>query len=207
MIDILIFAAIAVFLLFKLRSVLGRRTGEEAERPNPFDRPPMVPFQPAAAERPVGIRALPSPAADDPTTPLSLDTRLARVAAADPAFDEKSFLVGAKAAFQMIVQAFAAGDLATLRPLLSSHLYGEFGRVISQRDGATAVTFDGTIDAEIVDARVSDRDMQLQVRFTSRQVHSGDTAPPDEIVDLWTFARDIGSRDPNWQLVETATGS
>ncbi len=207
MIDILIFAAIAVFLLFKLRSVLGRRTGEEAERPNPFDRPPMVPFQPPAADRPAGSRALASPIDANPTAPLSLDTRISRVAAADPTFDEKSFLAGAKAAFQMIVQAFAAGDLAALRPLLSSHLYGEFGRVISQRNGATSVTFEGPIGAEIVDARVSDRDMQIQVQFTSRQIHSGETAPLDEIVDLWTCARDVGSRDPNWQLVETATGA
>ncbi len=206
-IDILIFAAIAIFLLFRLRSVLGRRTGEEAERPNPFDRPPMVPYQPSAPERPAGARALPAPVDDDPQSPLSLDTRISRIAAADPSFDEKHFLSGAKAAFQMIVQAFAAGDLAALRPLLSSHLYGEFGRAISQRDAAAAITFEGVIGAEIVDARVTDRDMQVQVRFVSRQIHAGDTEAPEEAIDLWTFARDVGSRDPNWQLVETAVGS
>jgi predicted lipid-binding transport protein (Tim44 family) len=205
--DILIFAAIAIFLLFRLRSVLGRRTGEEAERPNPFDRPPMVPYQPSVPDRPAGVRALPTPADDDPQTPLSLDTRISRITAADPGFDEKHFLAGAKAAFQMIVQAFAVGDLAALRPLLSSHLYGEFGRAISQRDAGAAITFEGQIGAEIADARVTDRDMQVQVRFVSRQIHAGDTQAPEEAIDLWTFARDVGSRDPNWQLVETAVGS
>lgn len=208
LVGIIFFAAVAVFLLFRLRSVLGRRTGEEQERPNPFDRPPLVPFQP---ETP-GIGGRPALVIEnDPTQPLSLDAKLAQVHTADSTFEEKHFLAGARAAFQMIVSAFAAGDLATLRPLLSSHLYGEFGRGISerpQRDTGGEVRFEGPIEAEIVDAGMSGREVHIQVRFASRQVHPGETAPPEgQTIDLWSFSRDLSSRDPNWQLIETANCS
>jgi len=147
---------------------------------------------------------------NDPNQPLSLDAKLARVHAADPSFDEKHFLSGARAAFQMVVTAFSIGDLATLRPLLSSHLYGEFGRAISerpQRSQNEPIRLEGPIEAEIVDASASAREILIQVRFASRQIHAGETAAPeDATIDLWRFARDSGSRDPNWQLVETTIG-
>jgi predicted lipid-binding transport protein (Tim44 family) len=208
--DILIFAAIAIVLLFRLRAVLGRRTGGEQERPNPFERPTVLPYRSGLAEQPAGASFTPGPVIEqDPSAPLSLDARVARVKAADSSFDEKHFLAGARAAFQMIVQAFAAGDLATLRPLLNSQLYGEFGRVISERRERGAlgsIRFEGPVEAEIVDARTSPREIQIQVRFASRQLHDEETVPPEEeTIDLWTFARDPGARDPNWQLVETAT--
>lgn len=209
--SILIFAAIAIFLLFRLRAVLGRRTGEERERPNPFDRPPLVPMRRGLGDQPGGADGRPTLVIDnDPGLPQSLDARLARVHAIDPSFDEKHFLGGARSAFQMIVQAFAVGDLATLRPLLSSHLYGEFGRAISARprgEPVTPIRFDGPIDTEVVDARVIGREIQIQVRFASHQLHGNETGPAEhETVDLWTFAREPDSRDPNWQLVETASG-
>jgi predicted lipid-binding transport protein (Tim44 family) len=208
LINILIFAGIAVFLFFRLRAVLGRRTGEEREHSNPLDRGSVAPFRAGAAD-PASNPGRPAIVIDnDPNLPQSLDAKMARIHAADPSFDEKHFLGGAREAFQMIVIAFAAGDLATLRPLLSSQLYGEFGRVISERpkrDAVDTIRFEGPVEAELVDARVIGRETQVQVRFVSRQLHPGDTAPPEhETVDLWTFSRDLGSRDPNWQLVETA---
>jgi predicted lipid-binding transport protein (Tim44 family) len=202
-IEILIFAAVAVFLIFRLRAVLGRRTGEEPEQTNPFERS-VAPFHPPIGEqRAAGVR--PAPVIDhDPGLPLSLDARIARIEAADPAFDEKTFLAGARSAFKMIVQAFGAGDLATLRPLLSSQLYGEFGRSISERRDRGElgpVAFEGPIGAEIADAEVAPREVRVTVSFTSRQLHAGETVPPEaETVDLWTFTRDPTSRDPNWQL-------
>ncbi len=210
-VEIIVFAAIAIVLLFRLRAVLGRRTGEERERSNPFDRPQVPPFRPGFAEQPAAAGFRPAAAPEpDPNLPLSLDTKLRRVHEADPTFDEKHFLAGARGAFQMIVPAFATGDLATLRSLLSSHLYGEFGRAISARgrgDPVEPVRFEGPIEAEIVDARVIGREIQIQVRVASRQIHPGETqAPEQESIDFWTFARDAGSRDPNWQLIETATG-
>ncbi len=209
LINILIFAGIAIFLFFRLRAVLGRRTGEEREHSNPLDRGSVAPFRTGAADSANNPGGRPAVVIDnDPTLPQSLDAKIARVRTADPSFDEKHFLGGAREAFQMIVSAFAVGDLATLRPLLSSQLYGEFGRVISERpnrDVPDTIRFDGPIGAELVDARVIAREAQIQVRFASRQLHPGDTAPPEhEMIDLWTFSRDLGSRDPNWQLVETA---
>jgi predicted lipid-binding transport protein (Tim44 family) len=207
---IIIFAAIAVFLLLRLRAVLGRRTGEESERGNPLDRPPPVtPLRPGLAGQPGTAVRMPALIEHDPTAPQSLDARLKRVQQADANFDEKHFLAGAKTAFQTIVQAFAAGDLATLRPLLSSHLYGEFGRAISERPrraAAGAIVFEGPIEAEIVDARATGGDVQIQVRIASRQRHPEEAAAEDEVIDLWTFARDPRSRDPNWHLIETAIG-
>jgi predicted lipid-binding transport protein (Tim44 family) len=207
--DILIFAVIAIVLLFRLRAVLGRRTGEEQERPNPFDRPTVVPFRAGVAGAANAGFTGGTVIEHDPNLPLSLDARVARVHAVDPTFDEKHFLNGAKSAFRMVVQAFAAGDLATLRPLLNSQLYGEFGRAISERrerGELGSVQFEGPIEAEIVDARASPHEVQIQVRFGSRQLHDGETVAPEaETIDLWTFARDPSSRDPNWQLVETAT--
>ena len=209
LVGIIIFAGIAVFLLFRLRAVLGRRTGEERERPNPFDRPPIVPYQPSDLGSYGGRPAV--VIENDPTLPLSLNAKVAKIHEADPTFDEKHFLAGAKAAFQMIVTAFAAGDLATLRPLLSSHLYGEFGRAISERPNREPVEpihFAGPVEAEILDAGISGREAHIQVRFGSRQMHAGETEPPEEeTIDLWCFSRDLSSRDPNWQLIETAVGN
>jgi predicted lipid-binding transport protein (Tim44 family) len=112
----------------------------------------------------------------------------------------------------MIVSAFAAGDLATLRPLLSSHLYGEFGRAISERPkdqgSVEPIRFAGPIEAEIVNAGMSGREAHVQVRFASRQIHAGETeAPEEDAIDLWSFSRDLSLRDPNWQLIETAIGN
>jgi predicted lipid-binding transport protein (Tim44 family) len=211
MVEMIIFAALAVFLVFKLRSVLGRRTGEERERSNPFDRPTVAPFRAGVTEPAAAAGIRPAPVIEhDPSQPLSLDARLSRVHAADPSFDEKHFLAGARGAFQMIVPAFVAGDLATLRPLLSSHLYGEFGRAISarpKRNPGDTMKFDGPVEVEISDAGVVGREVHIQVRVVSRQIHPGEDAAPEELsVDLWTFARDPGSRDPNWQLIETTAG-
>ena len=169
-----------------------------------------MPYQPGIGESPASFGGRePQTIDNDPTLPLSLDAKLARVHSADPSFEEKHFLAGARSAFQMIVSAFAVGDLATLRPLLSSSLYGEFGRAISERphrDASDAIRFEGPIEAEIVDARMSGREAIITVRFASRQVHPGEAAAPeDATIDRWGFARDLGSRDPNWQLVETAT--
>jgi predicted lipid-binding transport protein (Tim44 family) len=211
LINILIFGGIAIFLFFKLRSVLGRRTGEERERANPLEGGSVAPFRAGGVDAPSAGGVRPSVIIDnDPNVPQSLDAKLARIHAADPNFDEKHFVAGARGAFEMIVTAFAAGDLATLRPLLSSQLYGEFGRVISERpnrDPLDAIRFAAPVEAEVTDARMIGRDAQIQVRFASKQLHGEETEPPEhETIDNWTFARDVSSRDPNWQLIETAAG-
>jgi predicted lipid-binding transport protein (Tim44 family) len=213
LLDLVIFAAIAVFLVLRLRAVLGRRTGEERPRPNPFAQP-----DPAYVDRaPVAAPAQLGPVAATPSDqPLSLEARVQILRAADPSFDEKHFIAGAKTAFQMIVQAFATGDLATLKSLLGPSLYGDFAKAVEARtrSGHSLLTeIRGPIEADLEDARVENGQAQVEIRFTTQQIHAvrdasgavveGDPTQPIEIVDLWTFARDPRSKDPNWQLVAT----
>ena len=215
-IDIVIFALIAAFLVYRLRNVLGRRHGEERQRANPYAATP-----PARAEQDnvVSLPGRPPAGAEDDVEVVTPDAGavLAQIGVADPSFDSRHFLNGAKAAFSMVVKAFADGDTATLRPLLSDEIYETFERDIQNRQSAgdTLVTDINSVVAEIIDARLQDRIAFITIRFTSSQTNvvrnaageivDGDPAIPQEVVDIWTFSRDTGSRDPNWLLVETRT--
>ncbi len=214
-IEIVIFAMIAAFLVYRLRSVLGRRTGEERQRPNPFT--------PAASTAkpdnvvPLPERNRPRPdVAVSPDEPLSLAASIEQIRAADPTFDEKHFLEGSKAAFAMIVDAFARGDTATLRPLLADDVYESFARVIRDRQAAGEqheARIEFVREAEVVEAKLdAGRTAFVTVRLVTDQVNvvrdrdgaviDGDPKALVENVDVWTFARNIRSRDPNWSLVE-----
>ncbi|HYG84712.1 MAG TPA: Tim44/TimA family putative adaptor protein [Azospirillum sp.] len=212
-IEIVIFAMIAAFLVYRLRSVLGRRTGEERPRPNPFTAPPA---------RPDNVVPMPPRGAADapyaPDEPVSLAEALKQINAADPTFEEKNFLQGARGAFQMVVEAFAAGDTATLRPLLSDDVYDNFVQAIRHRQsaGETLETrIDRIRDADVIEARLDGRDAMVTVKFVSDQINlvrnaageiiDGDPKQPVEVVDIWTFRRNTRARDPNWALVETRT--
>ena len=215
-IDILIFAMIAAFLVYRLRSVLGRRTGDERQRPNPFTPQPaeqgadnVIPMPP----RPPGPDAVAAPA---PGEPVSLAEGLALIRQADPTFDEKGFQEGAKGAFAMIVGAFAQGDTATLRPLLADDVYDNFARAVRERQtaGETMETRVERFDeVDMLEARMDGGTAVVTIRFASQQVSvtrdaggsivDGDPARPVEVIDIWTFARNTRSRDPNWLLVET----
>lgn len=218
-IEIVIFAVIAAFLVYRLRSVLGQRHGEERQRPNPFTPPPAR-AERNGAENVVRMpdRARPAEAAAGAEEPVSLAAALAQIRAADGSFDEKIFLQGAQAAFTMIVGAFAQGETATLRPLLSDDVYDNFAAAIRERQkaGETLETrIDRIADADVVEARMDGRTAFVTVRFVSHQMNvtrSGDGSVVDgdpskalEVVDLWTFARNTRARDPNWLLVETRT--
>jgi len=234
-IDILIFAMIAAFLVYRLRSVLGRRTGEERQRPNPFAAP-----RPGQARDPDADKVIPMPdrgpgdrgGAPDPPAPppavpaaapaatsnepASLAAGLAQVHAADPSFEEKSFLQGATAAFEMIVTAFAKGDTPTLRPLLSDDVHDSFAGAIRERAsrGETLETrIERLRDADLIEARVDGRTALITIKFVSDQINAtrdaqgtvldGHADHAQEVVDIWTFARNTRSRNPNWTLVET----
>jgi predicted lipid-binding transport protein (Tim44 family) len=218
LIDILIFAMIAAFLVFRLRSVLGRRTGNERQRPNPFaigqgDRT----GRPAPGDNVVSLpgREGPEPA---PGQAAPVGQGLTQIKIADPSFTESGFVAGAKAAFGMIVEAFSKGDTGTLRPLLSDDLYDEFSGSIRDRLAA-GQTLDSRVEqmkaAEIIDARMDGRTALVTVRFDSRQVNvtrneagevtDGSPDEATEVTDIWTFARNTRSNNPNWTLVETRT--
>lgn len=215
--DIIVFAVIAGFLILRLRSVLGRRTGTERRR-DPFRPPP--PQEPAADKvvplPPPRGRAAPQTAPTPAAGATPLATSLARLKAADRNFDENAFLAGARGAFEIVVNAFAKGDAASLQPLLSEQVFGSFSAAIRARAEAheTLETNLITIKSiDIAEAELNGDTALLTVKFVSDQTnavraHDGSVVEgnPDHVeekIDLWTFARSIRSRDPNWTLVAT----
>ena len=153
----------------------------------------------------------------DPDSPVAEGVR--QIRAADGSFDPGAFAEGATAAFEMIVEAFARGDRDTLQPLLAPNVFANFEAAIAERERA-GETLETTIvalnPAEVTGAAMQGRDARVTVTFVSEQsnavkdadgnVTDGDPATIEKITDIWTFARDTRSRDPNWQLVETDGG-
>jgi predicted lipid-binding transport protein (Tim44 family) len=222
----IIFAIIAIFVIWKLYSVLGTRTG--AERP-PFD-PTVNLRRDSTGAGPGQVIRLPGAAPHAPATPAADPQRwrdfvepgskgaagLDAIASVDQSFEAASFLVGAKAAYEAIVTAFASGDRAALGSLLSHEVMENFGRAIGERQARqeTMQTKIVSIDsAKIDDARMSGQTAQVAVRFLSKLISATRDrtgavieGSPDKVadhVDLWTFARDVSSRDPNWRLIAT----
>jgi len=230
----LIFIVLAIFVIWRLRSVLGQKTGSEQPPFDPLSRrdAPLRPGN-ANAEPDHNVVRLPGangarPAAEvqiaerwkgiaEPGTPMA--TALDSIARAEPNFDPAEFLEGAKAAYEMIVTAFAMGDRKTLKDLLSREVYEGFERAITEREqrGERVETTFVSIDkAEIAGAEAVGKTGQIVVRFVSQlitvtrdasgAVVDGSSDQVAEVTDVWTFARQLGSRDPNWQLVATEAG-
>ncbi|MBI3503849.1 MAG: Tim44 domain-containing protein [Proteobacteria bacterium] len=222
--DILLFAAVAAFLILRLRSILGKRTGaEDAERwrarpPEPtIERAEKVtdnvtPFP--GASRPADAPAPAEAAAvtGDPALQPGYD----EIRRADASFNPAEFAQGARGAFEMIVQAFAQGDTATLKPLLAADVYEGFAKAIRERLAAKhtlETTLVGIKSADIVAAAMNGRTAMVTVKFVSEQVNvtrdadgnvvDGDAVKVAKLTDIWTFARDTRNRDPNWALVRT----
>jgi predicted lipid-binding transport protein (Tim44 family) len=231
----IIFLALAVFIFLRLRSVLGQRTGRERPPYDPFSardqvrgstgdkvvtlptraveqgaKPVEKPVEPVEpVDRWKGI------AASGSATAAGLDAILA----ADKSFDPRHFLTGARAAYEMIVVAFAQGDRRTLREWLSKDVYDSFDAVIRDREsrGETTETRFVSVDTtEIAGAELRGRTAQLTTRFVSQLVSvtrdksgtvtDGNPDAVTDVTDAWTFARDVTSRDPNWKLVATEAG-
>ena len=214
--DIILFAMVAGFLVLRLRSVLGRRTGNERRRELFVRRPgPVTDKVPARAEPSAVTGNPPAPAAPVETGAAGPE----RIRRADPSFDGAQFLDGARIAFEMIVTAFASGDKAALRPLLSDEVFRQFGAAIDERTTAkeTLETRILRLDSsDIVEAELLGRTAQVTVKLVSQQINvtramdgsivDGDPQHPTEKTDYWTFARDTRSPDPNWVLVATSSG-
>jgi predicted lipid-binding transport protein (Tim44 family) len=230
----IIFLALAVFIFLRLRSVLGQRTGRERPPYDPYsardavrspannDKVVTLPPRPAepVAPRPAEMEP---PSADrwtgiaEPGSAVA--SGLDAIAAADSDFDAKHFIAGARTAYEMIVTAFAAGDRRQLRGLLSKDVFDGFDAAISEREsrGETAESRFVSIDAStITAAEMRGRTAQLTVRFVSKLISAtrnragdvidGNAERVTDVTDVWTFAREISSRDPNWKVVATETG-
>lgn len=223
--DIFLFALIAVFLVLRLRGVLGRRTGNEKQGPsdifgrqsheNDSDK-----GQNDTAAQTDNVYRLPESDNDLDAENVPSDTfaTLQQIQKYDPNFTQQDFLNGGRMAFEMIVEYFAKGDKDGLNPLLSPEVYKNFAAAIdarAEKGEHEETTLVGIKSASIYDASLEGRTAYVTVKFVSEEVSvirnsegdvvSGDPNKVIEAEDLWTFARNIESRDPNWQLVATET--
>ena len=210
-IDILIFAAIALFLIFRLRSILGNRDGFEQKRPeqSAFDVTAQTEND-NARKKIVPLRANRSKKKMENVQGLDAVRQI------DPSFNDDEFVQGAASAFNMILQAFADGDLATLRRLLAFELYEEFAQSVHARnkDGdQLLITVHSINDVQLTKGSVKNFIASVTVTFVSEQSRTvknsdGDVLEDESeekviITDIWVFERDTQLNDPNWKLVET----
>ena len=221
-IDIILFAMIAAFLILRLRSVLGRHK----DSGDPLQRNQHDPFaSDKNNENSDNVISLPdhgsietveekSEAEKKPETPL--DIGLAQIKDASTDFDSTEFLVGARAAFEMIIQTFAEGDTDLLNSLLSNEVYNNFLQAIRAREAENQTLENSLVrivNTEMLEAYMEGSQANVTVKIISEQVNvtrdaegevvDGDADHISEVTDIWTFARDTKSRDPNWQLVAT----
>jgi predicted lipid-binding transport protein (Tim44 family) len=229
----LFFLIVAALIFLNLRSVLGKRTGNE--------KPPFDPYSrdqrnvDAQSQGPDDGKVITLPRRDQqqnqgPAEPYNryqvvddfvpagtdLNDKLRRVLDVDNTFEPREFVDGAKVAYEMIVQAFAEGDRKSLKTLLSNEVYQGFDQAISAREKAGQTvksTFIGIEKAEISDARVDGSEVTVTMRLITQLISAtydaegnvveGNADTVSEVKDSWSFARDTRSRDPNWKLVQT----
>ncbi len=214
--DIVLFAMVAAFIILRLRGVLGRRPGngrsgqgspsrQQSTEENVISLPDRAQDTAESAE--------PEYASEEEAI---VAAGLAEIRLADPRFDAEEFLRGARMAYEMIVTAYAVADDAILRQLLSDEVYENFAGAIQERiaEGHTLETTLLTIHtADIVEAQVSGEVVEITVKFVADVINvtreengtvvTGDPDQAQDVTDFWTFAHEIRSSDPNWQLVET----
>ena len=219
--DIILLGMVAAFVLLRLRSVLGRRSGHEQrnprtrirqDQPEPDDNVISLPDreQPADGEIEAAL------AGDD--TPLG--GALTQIALADRDFEPTEFLVGARTAYEMIVTAFAAGDTKSLKPFLSERVFDNFKSVIDSRKQTGQIqetTLVAINNAEIIEADLKGRTAELTVKFVSEMINvtkdtagtvvGGDPSKVTSVTDFWTFTHNTRSSDPNWTLVATRSSN
>lgn len=230
----LVFLGLAVFVIIKLREVLGQRNGLEKPPADLFDRrAPGAEASRSGAESPMESNVVPMPGmrrADSPAAQPEPETRLAKllpkdapafkglidIMEADTSFDPQEFLGGARAAYEMIVLAFAAGDRATLKDLLAKDVYEGFDSAIADRESRNEkveTQFVSIDKADFYDALLRGKNAQVTVRFLTKLITAtrdasgtivdGSAEKTIDVNDIWTFARDISNRDPNWRLIAT----
>jgi predicted lipid-binding transport protein (Tim44 family) len=210
---IVILALVALFIGLRLYSVLGERTGHEQQ-------PILKPADPDARVGPrVAPAPVPQPAPTDSDNLAYLPLAgpgVRAILAADPTFDVARFLEGAKAAYKLLLEAFWKGDLEAVRPHMDPHVYETFEGAIEQRkkDGLKLDNRLVAIEQALISAASLERSLALvTVRFEADiaavtrnaegEVVAGSLSDAVQTRDLWTFRRDLSTRDPNWLLIET----
>ncbi len=228
----IIFLALAVFIFLRLRSVLGQRTGRERppSNPNPYS------VREGARSGGDNVVALPGRTGETPPRPAEavepsdrwkgvaeagsgVAAGLDAIVRADRSFDANQFIQGARSAYEMIVTAYAEGDRRSLKNLLSKEVYDGFETAIREREerGEIVETRFVSIDkSEVTGAEQRGQTAHVTMRFVSQLISAtrdragvvidGNAEKVSDVTDVWTFARDVSSRDPNWKLVATEAG-
>jgi predicted lipid-binding transport protein (Tim44 family) len=214
-IELLVLGGIVVFLVLRLRSVLGTRDGFE---PNPVPQADPGPEKARRRSFEVIEGGIDRDIADHADPASDAGKALAKMKVAEPGFSVTEFLTGARAAYEMILMDFEAGNLQTLKPFLSQDVFDSFEQVVKTREAEGLhidATFIGVRELKLADAEFDDAtgEGEVTIRFVGEltsvvrdragQIVEGN---PEEIKrqrDVWTFARRMGSTDPNWQLVAT----
>jgi predicted lipid-binding transport protein (Tim44 family) len=213
--EILILATVAGVIIFRLYTVLGRRTGNERPPQDRFQLSPPAGKADVAADN---VVALPAPRGTDaPADPVGRG--LFDIRQADRNFDPDHFVAGARHAYELIVTAFAANDRAALKPLLSDEVYAAFDGVMRAREDRkekVTFTFVGFKDSKIAEATLKGKMADVTVAFCAQFISAttaadgavvdGDPKSVREVTDVWSFERNVRAGDPNWTLVATSGG-
>lgn len=227
----ILFLVLAVVIFLRLRNVLGRRTGHEqppidfpareqqTASPQERERDNVVPM-PGAAQAPVSQEETLEDAEDRIREYMpkenAVQSGLLDIVRVESSFDPKQFVSGARAAYEMIVTAFAEGNKKSLKPLLARDVYEGFVQSIDDRkrnDQQMDSSFVGINRADIIEAEIKDSSAHVTIKFVSQlitairnkqgEVIDGDPKKVREVTDIWTFAREVPSSNPNWKLIAT----
>ena len=184
--DIIIFAAIAGFIIYRLRSVLGKRTGFQKE---------TVEQKPKHVEESYESQKIPSL--------LENEAKLENVYKKVSDFNHKQFLEGAKKAFEIIITSFNNGDKKTLKNLVSKEVFTAFEKAIDENTNNPSSQFYSLIIDGVNDAKVENGTITISINFVSEQMLNNDEGKIIKNKDTWTFEKPIKSSDPKWILTQT----
>ncbi len=184
--DIILFAAIAGFIIYRLRSVLGKRTGFQKQSKDPRIKEKEV------VKR---VREVPSL--------MDTEIKLEEVYKKVENFDHKQFLDGAKKAFEIIITSFNSGDTKTLKNLVSKDVYLAFEKAINDQQNNPSSQFYSLIIESIAEAKVENNIISISINFVSEQILNGDEGNIVKNKDTWTFEKNASSSSPIWVLTQT----
>lgn len=221
--DIILLAAVAGFIFLRLRSVLGRRMGHEQSPPEEQKRPEIEDDKPVDADdeddNVVTIDGKVKPSVESPFAGTELSRTLTQIRQIDKNFDQTTFASGAQAAYEAIVVAFARGDRDTLKELLADDVYDNFDTSIQDREDQEYEMSTDIVSihsADIIDATLEHKEAEVTVKFDAEMISmtkdedgavvAGDPQP-HRVQELWTFARNLKSRNPNWLLITTRSAN
>jgi len=184
--DILLFAAIAGFIIYRLRSVLGKRTGFQKNNNNQNI---------VKKEEPEKAQKIPSL--------LDNEIKLEKIYKSVESFDHKQFLEGAKKAFEIIITSFNNGDKKTLKNLVSKDVYSAFEKAIDNNTNNPSAQFYSLIIDSVEDAKVENNTISISINFISEQMINNDEGKIVKNKDTWTFEKPVNSSSPIWILTQT----